>query len=169
MEVVSNVRLAALAANRLRTQLASLSNTDDVASDEQQRRSLLDDVAVLLDLALHGGANVDAMGGGGGGGSASTPLIKACTEGVLADVKTLVALGAEVTLEGEEWKAVAEGDEVMDFPLNAACYEVRCTYVCQSFVSAWPGTMGLLRALHRDYRFLEGTKVGRRKACWLEV
>jgi ankyrin repeat protein len=62
------------------------------------------------------GADVNAVGPKG-----TTPLLMACSEGMLADVRLLLDARADVKLEGVEWKGVGDDEEpAQDFPLAVA-------------------------------------------------
>jgi ankyrin repeat protein len=77
---------------------------------------LLQDLDVLVHSGTSGKCNVNTTGPGG-----STPLIMACTQGDVDDVRMLLAAGADPTLEGGEWQPAdpAEG-RCREFPLSIA-------------------------------------------------
>jgi ankyrin repeat protein len=77
---------------------------DDLQAQERSERS-----------AKNGG-DVNAVGPRG-----TTPLLMACSEGMVADVRLLLDARADVKLEGVEWKGVGDDEEpAQDFPLAAA-------------------------------------------------
>jgi ankyrin repeat protein len=66
--------------------------------------------------ALKVKCNVNAVGPSG-----STPLMMACTQGGVDDVRALLAAGANPSLEGDEWLvADPSGEKYREFPLSLA-------------------------------------------------
>jgi ankyrin repeat protein len=124
---------------------------DDLCGDQQAvanlraaltgKPALLDDLKRLERLAVGGkGRDVNAVGPRG-----TTPLLMACTGGVLEDVRLLLDAGADVKLEGKECEEADDDEELVQAsPLTAAARkghaDVVGLWLAQEGVDANQGT-----------------------------